>query len=186
MSTLAKLSVVAAASTAAVVSFGIRNIAPTPLSSVQATNLFARFLSTPDQHVDVYQTTLSKPVSVELAAKAFFQSPVFQAERVILRLAGAGSTTDAEIDAMAFKEGEHVATFRVLETKENEVLFCWDESDAVNGHSWLAVTDSGHTLLFGSTIRNRSAFIRWVTPLHLVYAQIVLASARYQLERSAV
>ncbi|RHY02570.1 hypothetical protein DYB26_002293 [Aphanomyces astaci] len=184
MNGLAKVSLVAAAVTAAIVSFATRKVASTPLSSLYSSNLIARFVSTPDQHVDVYQVTLSKPTSVEHFAKAFFQSPVFQVERVMLSLAGAAKTTDAEIDAMTFASGDHVATFRVIESKQDEILFCWDDTEAWNGHSWVAVKDNGHTLLFGSTLRNRRAFIRRVTPLHLMYAQIVLASAKFQLERT--
>ncbi|KAG9413773.1 hypothetical protein AC1031_012994 [Aphanomyces cochlioides] len=172
--------------TAAALVFTIctRHVRTTRLSSLRPANLIARFLDVPNQYVDVYETTLSRPTTVQELARAFFESPVFQVERRVLKLAGAGEVTDEAIQALNFEPGDAVATFQVVENAPGEILLCWSDKETVNGHSWLALTENGTTVLFGSTIRNDSLFVRLITPLHCMYAKIVLASARYELEKS--
>ncbi|KAF0682554.1 Aste57867_25352 [Aphanomyces stellatus] len=114
---------------AAAIAFSIRHIRPTPLSHA----LRLQFLLVPNQHVDLYE-------------------PLFRAERMVLHLAGAPRVkSDAEIVAMAIAIGDNVATFKVSADTSNHVLFKF--SDRVNGYSWLAVSDDGCKLLFGTTIQ---------------------------------
>ncbi|KAF0682555.1 Aste57867_25353 [Aphanomyces stellatus] len=171
------------ATAAAAVAIATRHVRPTPLLTLDPSALISRFVSVPHQHVDVFEVSLDQPTSVTDVARAFFQSPVFQVERMVLNLAGAYVTTDAAIDSLPFAVGDSVVMFKVVDTTPNELLFKY--SDKVNGHSWLAVSDDGRRLRFGSTIQNASLAVRLFTPIHLIYAQVVLASAKYELEKQA-
>jgi hypothetical protein len=143
-------------------------------------------------HIDVCQIQLPFTVSTRDFARAFFTSPVFQVERRILKLAGAGmAVTDKEIVEMNFVPGDRVATFGVIEYDQrsettDEILFRWDKE--VMGHSWLQAkpsTDgtSGTTLRFGSILNLEKAgyLARLFLPIHLMYAQIVLSATRREL-----
>ncbi|CAK4111475.1 unnamed protein product [Aphanomyces euteiches] len=115
-------------------------------------------------------------------AKAFFQSPIFQLERGILGVAGFGQIADRAIDEMAFDRDDRVVVFRVVERTSDQMLFSWSNfMHDVNGHTWLALADDGRTLRFGSTMQPQSCAHNLVIPVHLLYAQVVLASAKYAL-----
>ncbi|KAF0682556.1 Aste57867_25354 [Aphanomyces stellatus] len=173
----------AVASAAAAVTIATRHIRPTPLSALDPSSLVTRFTTVPNQHVDVYEVTLDQATTITAFARAFFQSPLFRAERVVLNLVGVGGAkSDDAIDALLFAVGDNVAHFTVFEATPTELLF--GGRPEVNAHSWLAVSNDGRQLRFGSTIQSRP-LVRLLTPVHLVYAQLVLASAKYQLETTA-
>ncbi|CAK4626565.1 hypothetical protein LEN26_007172 [Aphanomyces euteiches] len=158
-----------------------RDIKETRLASLPPTSLIHPFVSI--QHVDVYETQLVHPVKdITDVAKAFFQSPIFQLERGILGVAGFGQIADRAIDELAFDRDDRVVVFRVVERTSDQVLFSWsDFMHDVNGHTWLALADDGRTLRFGSTMQPQSRAQNLVIPVHLLYAQVVLASAKYAL-----
>ncbi|KAF0700319.1 Aste57867_9132 [Aphanomyces stellatus] len=169
--------------------------------SLPTTSLLHPFLDR--QHVDVYETTI--PSSSNLAptddiaavARAFFRSPIFQAERMALGAAGFGRISDAAIGALDFDVGDRVVVFKVVARTPSQILFCWNDFLPVNGHTWLSLSDvSGHdtndghdhvpalptrTIQFGSTFEIPTAASRLAVPPHLLYAQVVLASTRYAL-----
>ena len=69
----------------------------------------------------------SSPPATELA-RAFFTSPVFRLERLIIKAATRGlstSTTDADIAAMAFDVGDCVALWRVDTRTTQEIMLRW-------------------------------------------------------------
>ncbi|KAG9413847.1 hypothetical protein AC1031_013056 [Aphanomyces cochlioides] len=129
------------------------------------------------QHVDVYETQLVHPVKdITDVAKAFFQSPIFQLERGILGVAGFGQIADRAIDELAFDRDDRVVVFRVVERTSD--LSWSDFMHDVNGHTWLALAEDGRTLHFGSIMQPQSRAQDLVIPVHLLYAQVVLASAK--------
>jgi len=158
----------------------IQPIQPAP-QFVTSKTLIERFTKQEKQHWDVYEAKVSDPVDVNKFASCFFRSPVFQAERIVLQILQFGKNTDDEIKQMKFVPGESMSLFQVMENAPNQILFRWGKS--VNGHTWLSVSDDGHTLHFGSTFQCKNKIIEWIIPPHLIYGRVVLASARYQLEK---
>ncbi|ETW00920.1 hypothetical protein H310_06577 [Aphanomyces invadans] len=183
------LTSIGTASMIAAFAITMRDIHALNLSTLRSTSLLNRFVDY--QHVDVFETTLDDGHAIENVAQAFFQSPVFQAERAFLSLAGFGSVEDDTIDRTTFDVGDKVVVFRVVERTPGQILFCWNDFMDVNGHTWLSVADDGRTVQFGSTFDLVQAlhpmalpFVKFiVVPMHLWYAQVVLASAKFVLQR---
>ncbi|OQR82540.1 hypothetical protein ACHHYP_15881 [Achlya hypogyna] len=182
--TLLRTLVPALATASAVgVYYGIRSIKAAPLSVVKST-LFAPFES--NAHMDVYQATMDAPVDLPKFASCFFRSPVFQAERLVLRLCGYGAMSDADIDALAFTPNDDVVVFHVVESTPDEIVMAWKLSPETHGNSWLHLGDDGRTVYFGSTFNPTRATHKAILPFHLLYAQIVLAAARYQYNKETL
>ncbi|KDO22101.1 hypothetical protein SPRG_10919 [Saprolegnia parasitica CBS 223.65] len=137
-------------------------------------------------HVDVLTATMDAPVDLAKFASCFFRSPVFQAERVLLRLLGYGATTDAAIARLDFEPNDAVVVFRVVERTPDEVVLAWALSDDTRGHSWLHVADDGRSIEYATMFEPTRA-VHWaLVPFHLVYARVVLAAARYQYNKETV
>ncbi|RHZ04147.1 hypothetical protein DYB31_003143 [Aphanomyces astaci] len=171
------------AAAAVVTTFGVatRDVHASRPSALRPTTLLHRFVDT--QHVDVFETTLDAPsIAVKTVARAFFTSPVFQAERAFLHLVGFGCVSDASIDHTDFDVGDKLVVFRVVECAPGQLLFCWNDFMDVNGYTWLAVADEDGriTVQFGSTFDvsqtswlARPVLRHVVLPLHLWYAQVI-------------
>ncbi|OQS03328.1 hypothetical protein THRCLA_04376 [Thraustotheca clavata] len=166
---------------AAGIYFGIRSIQAAQLTVVNST-LFENYRG---NHLDVYQTTFDTPIDIRKFASCFFRSPVFQAERIVLKLFGYGDIVDDSIDALKFEPQDEVVVFQVVERKSDEMVFAWKLSSTTFGNSWFHVDENGHTLHYGTTMSTSKPIPFLILNCHLLYAQIVLASARYQYNKES-
>ena len=119
---------------------------------------------------------------------AFYTSPVFRIERMILRLLAGASSTDSEAQRLADGSGTSFAIWRVGERTATQLLMC-DRYERTR--SWFKVVrlDSGKTLLqFGSAVasrrgqriesRSHSYLFRLLLVFHVMYSQILLYAAK--------
>jgi hypothetical protein len=119
---------------------------------------------------------------------AFYTSPVFRIERLILRLLAGASSTDSEARRLADGSGTSFAVWRVGERTATQLLMC-DRYERTR--SWFKVVplDSRKTLLqFGSAVasrrgqpiesRSRSFFFGLLLRFHVMYSQILLYAAK--------
>jgi len=124
--------------------------------------------------------------SIELFAKAFFCSPLFQFERKILGLAVPESKndSDAEIAKLKFVKGDKITMFTVDSRSPYEILLDWG-----HGYTWLGITPTEFNnskttvkLHLGSAITSVPTFVNLLLPSHYLYSKLLLVSARYKLQ----
>jgi hypothetical protein len=75
-------------------------------------------------YVDCYTTDIATPVSQAEFVEAFYTTPVFRLERLILRWAVSKPSTDDEARALATRRADSFAAWTVEERTENQVLLC--------------------------------------------------------------
>ncbi len=147
-----------------------------------------------DAHADCFVTVVAGKVSLPEFVWAFYTSPVFRLERLILGPLGWPST-DADARAVADGSADRFAAWRVLARAPTQMLL----GDMLgNTRSWFAVTPAGGDveltgLRFGSGIatrtdprtgeRRRSLGFRLLGGFHVVYSRVLLASAARSLGR---
>lgn len=170
-------------------------------AAVPPDSLLRTFRDCPDpaaweRHSDCFRTTVDGRVALPAFVAAFYTSPVFRLERVILARFGWPSTDD---DAHRVAEGasDRFAAWQVLARTPDQLLL----GDMLgNTRSWFAVApvaaDPGRTeLRFGSGIagrpdprtgeRRRSLGFRLLGGFHVVYSRVLLASAARRLQGPA-
>ncbi len=133
---------------------------------------------------DCYTDCFVAPVAaVDLAAciTAFYTTPLFRAERLILGIVGHGST-DADVAALAAGQADRYAAWRVEDRTADQILLC---DVAGRTRSWL-MHEPGQ-FYFGSAVTppapNQSLGWLFTTllPFHKVYSQGLLGSAARRL-----
>jgi len=137
-------------------------------------------------YFDHYETDVDgipNNVNVDQLAKAFFLSPAFTPERLLLsKLApNKHNISREELNQVEeFKVGNNVAIFNVIEKSDSEILFKSDPDTL----TWLAVErekDDKMKLHFGSAILKPNIVSRIFTPFHKFYSRYLLGFAKEQL-----
>lgn len=141
-------------------------------------------------YTDAWTTTLDGPVSLSDFIVAFWTTPIFRAERLLLTLIGWPSTAHAA-RALADGASERFAAWRLEARRDDEILL-FDASGRTC--SWFRVEPVGTTgtrLWFGSGItaiaRPQGSTptigpgFRALLGAHRVYSRVLLAQARRQL-----
>ena len=149
-----------------------------------------------DHFSDCFAVTVDRAVTLAEFVDAFYTTPVFRAERLILRQFGWPST-DAEVRELADGRRETFAAWKLASRTPTQLLV----GDALGRtRSWFCVTpiDPGtakpRTLLqFGSGIaasidprtgeRRRSLGFRLLGGFHVLYSKVLLAAAASRLRR---
>ncbi|MBN8279093.1 MAG: hypothetical protein J0M16_00605 [Gammaproteobacteria bacterium] len=172
-------------------------MAPVIQEPVPADSLLRTFRQGPDpaaweRYSDCFRTVVDGPVTLPGFVLAFYTSPVFRVERVILARFGWPSTDD---DARRVADGttDRFAAWRVLARAPGQLLL----GDMLgNTRSWFAASvlpgDPARTeLRFGSGIaarqdphtgeRRPSLGFRLLGGFHVVYSRVLLASAAGRL-----
>ena len=75
-------------------------------------------------YVDCYSTEISGKVSFPDFVFAFYTSPLFKLERLILKSTVSKPSTDTQARQLANGESEKFAAWRVENRSENEILMC--------------------------------------------------------------
>lgn len=159
-------------------------------SDLPQSALLRRYADKPGHHTDCFRTTASGTVSIAAFIEAFFGSPVLRLERKILSLFGAPST-DTDVTALASGEGHALAAWSV-ETRNDTQLLLTVFGGGIR--TWLMVEPDGNRtkLLFGSAVVPKNTetgqpkigrTVSLLKGFHLLYSRVVLAAARWQLNR---
>jgi len=140
-------------------------------------------------YTDCFVTTVPGAVSQAAYIEAFYTTPLFKLERLVLALLVARPSTDAGARALAAGEADAFAAWTVEAREADQILLC-DFQGATR--SWLmsvAESPEGSTrLYFGSAIVSRrsgagmSLFFRALLPFHRLYARALLWSAVQRLD----
>jgi len=168
------------------------------LSSIQPCSLPGNALlnayRTSGAYTDCYATDFDAAVSHQQFVSAFYTTPLFKLERVILKWAVSRPSTDAEAQQLAAGTVDAFAAWHVEKRAENQLLMC-----DLHGRtrSWLMVaplkTDRGPAtrLYFGSAVvpANSAATgqptlelgFRALMGFHKMYSKALLSAARSRL-----
>ncbi|WP_147106242.1 hypothetical protein [Tateyamaria sp. syn59] len=155
-------------------------------TSVPPGTLIAPFAAKEAHYTDCFETPVSAPVSLCAYIHAFYTQPLFQAERVVLRLAARQPSTDAEAQALADGQTDGFAVWSVSGRTDHELLMA-DRSGRTM--SWLMV-DAQH-LRFGSVVvpqRTKSGKLTLgpvfhsLLSAHKVYSRALLSGAARRVQ----
>jgi hypothetical protein len=134
---------------------------------------------------DCFAVSVDRVVPLAAFVFAFYTSPVFRIERLILALLTGAPSTDTEARRLADGSGTSFAIWRVGERTATQLLMC---DCYERTRSWFGVVPlkNGKTLLqFGSAVASNSGprvATRARRPLllkfHVVYSQVLLNAAK--------
>ncbi len=153
------------------------SVKSTPLP---ADALLQRYAQRDDCYTDCYEVDTT---AADLAAciSAFYTTPLFRAERLILGFAGHAST-DADVAALATGQADTYAAWRVEDRTADQILLC---DVAGRTRSWLHHTPG--KFYFGSAVTPPTpgaplgGLFTALLPFHKVYSRGLLASAARRL-----
>lgn len=146
-------------------------------------------------YADCYAAEIAGSVSHAEYVEAFYTTPVFRLERLILRWLVARPSTDAEARQLAWGELDTFAAWSVEARAVNQLLLCDFRGRT---RSWLMVealpgAPPGTRLYFGSAVvpaRNSDAartgpgfVFGALLGFHRLYSRILLKSAIFRLAR---
>ncbi len=137
---------------------------------------------------DCFAVTVDRVTHLAEFVFAFYTSPVFRIERLILRILAGAPSTDSEARRLAEGSSTSFAIWRVGERTATQLLMC-DRYERTR--SWFRVMplNDGKTLLqFGSTVASgsdhqtramaRGNLFRLLLKFHVVYSQVLLHVAK--------
>ncbi len=147
-------------------------------------------------YADCYLTEVAKQISFPEYIFAFYTTPLFKLERLILSLAASKPSTDSQAQNLADGSSDQFAAWRVEGRTKNEILLC---DFLGRTRSWLMTVplhtvDSTRTqLYFGSAVvpkRNSKTGIlslgfgfQALLGFHKIYSRWLLYAARSRIER---
>ena len=143
---------------------------------------------------DCFAVSVDRGVSLSEFVFAFYTSPVFRIERLILALVAGAPSTHAQARQLADGIGISFAVWRVGARTSTQLLMC-DRYERTR--SWFRVVplSGGKTLLqFGSAVATlgdpratpstRGFLFRLLLKFHVLYSQILLNAAQRALMRN--
>lgn len=150
--------------------------------------LMQRYVGQGATYTDCYCVEVPLQVSLSEFVTAFYTTPLFRAERLILSIAMRKRIRDDDIDGMLSGRAEEFAIWRIEARGENELLVC-DKRGATR--SWFSAVPkpNGATdLYFGSVVvaqpnQPLPKIVQVTTTLHVFYAKSLLRTARQRLLR---
>ena len=147
-------------------------------------------------YVDCFTTDIARPVSQAEFVEAFYTTPVFRLERLILRWAVSKPSTDDEARALATRHADSFAAWKVEGRTENQLLLC---DFLGRTRSWLMAEPLGVAgrartrLYFGSAVVSRGMTrraqarlefrFRALLGFHKLYSRVLLSAARARLAK---
>jgi hypothetical protein len=160
--------------------------------------LLARY-SRDGAYTDCYAADLDRPVSHAQYVTAFYTSPVFKLERLILKWVVSRPSTDAQAEQLAAATIDRFAAWHVENRSPDQLLLC-----DLHGRtrSWLMVAPfstavgAGTRLYFGSAVipvrssPTGKATLRLgfqaLLGFHRIYSEVLLYSAKARLSEKTV
>lgn len=151
--------------------------------AVHATDLpcdafLQRYARDPKNYTDCFVKDVSGHIKLPAFINAFYTTPLFRAERFILKYAARRPSTDADVAALAHGDTSQFAAWDVEDRAGDQLLLC-----DMGGHtrSWFMVapTAGGTRLFFGSAVVPADgALMRILLPFHKIYARALLRGTR--------
>lgn len=147
-----------------------------------------------EAYTDCYYADIARPVSQAAYTEAFYTTPVFRLERMILAWAVSRPSTDEQAAALANGSADAFAAWSVEGRTDDQLLLC-----DLHGRtrSWLMSVPldggTGTRLYFGSAVvpvsgRDGRASLgtsyRALLGFHRFYSRVLLQSAHARLARS--
>src|SRR5450631_523291 len=146
------------------------------------------------EYGDCFSMTVDRPVSLAEFVFAFYTSPVFRIERLILRVFVGAPSSDAAARALSDGSAASFAVWYVGRRTSTQLLMC-DRYERTR--SWFRVVplDRDRTLLqFGSAVaatsagrtvaRSTSRGSGLLLRFHVLYSQMLLHSAKVRVEKA--
>ena len=146
------------------------------------------------RYADCFAVRVHRAVSLSAFVVAFYTTPVFRLERLLLSVLAGAPSSDTEALALAAGTGETFAVWRVGARNAQELLMC-DRYDWTR--SWFRVSpvDGGATLLqFGSAVAasareaagapTMGRGFRWLLAFHIQYSKLLLWAAGHKVMRA--
>lgn len=141
----------------------------------------------PQAYTDCYSVTVPRPTSLTEFVEAFYTTPLFKLERLLLSVVLGFHSTDAEALELAKGNTEHFSAWTVEARKNNQILLATGRT-----RSWLMVGASASTddvsevLFFGSAVVPRhGGGLGWqftaLLGFHKLYSKLLLGSAARRL-----
>jgi len=140
------------------------------------------------RHSDCFSIAVDRQVSLADFVFAFYTSPVFRIERLILRILVRAPSSDADARALADGSACAFAVWYVGERTATQLLMC-DRYERTR--SWLRVVPMarvGTLLQFGSAVASaregsariqaRGSGFRLLSRFHVAYSQVLLRAAK--------
>ena len=141
-------------------------------------------------YVDCYSAGIVAPVSLAQYIEAFYTTPVFGAERSILKWFASRPSTDAEASSLAAGEIDSFAAWRVEGRDANQLLLA-DYSGRTRSWLMVAPVATATQLYFGSAVvprvdaatgrRSMGPVFGALLGFHKLYSRILLSAARRRL-----
>lgn len=137
-------------------------------------------------YTDCYVADVAGTIACARYVEAFYTTPLFKLERMILRLAASRPSTDTQARQAADGSIDEFAAWRVEARAGDQLLMC----DMLgNTRSWFMVepADDGTRtrLYFGSAVTTAAMsrpLFRRLLGFHVLYSKVLLASARRRIE----
>lgn len=148
-------------------------------------SLLAGLSDIPGIYLDCFKLIAPFPYTLQDLVLAFYTTPLFKAERTVLRFAARRLSTDAEALALASGHTDRFAIWKVEDRRTDEILL--GESSG-RTKSWLGVAAiaNGTELMFGSAVlpvKGRDGqptlgpVFHTLLGAHKVYSRALLAAA---------
>lgn len=143
---------------------------------------------------DCFEVSVDRAVSLADYVFAFYTSPVFRIERMILRVLLMAPSTDGQAHAVAHGAGASFAVWYVGKRTATQLLMC-DRYERTRSWFRAVPLDGGRTLLqFGSAVaatsagrtvaRSTSRGSGLLLRFHVLYSQMLLHSAKVGVEKA--
>lgn len=142
-------------------------------------------------YTDCFSVDAECDVSLPDLIAAFYKTPLFRLERLVLGFTPKGRMCDADVDALARSDSDVMSMWRVEARREAEILL-----SAGRTKSWLMVAPlkEGTRLFFGSVVvpeppkREGQAprlgpVFDSLTSAHKVYSRLLLGSAAHRVSQ---
>lgn len=143
---------------------------------------------------DCFAVSVDRVVSLAEFVFAFYTSPIFRIERLLLGIFAGAPSTDTEARLLAEGSGMSFAIWRVGERTATQLLMC-DRYERTR--SWfraLPLSDGKTLLQFGSAVASRSggqpatragvSVFRLLLKFHVMYSQVLLHAAKRGVMRN--
>lgn len=151
-----------------------------------------------DNYCDCYSTNIDVDITLRQYVQAFYTTPIFRLERLILQHAVSKPSSDEQVDLLANGSIETFAAWSVEARSENQLLMCDFRKQT---RSWFMVVPTEHQikpqsrLYFGSAVVGVNApagakssaglVFKVLLRFHKLYSVILLNAARSRLKAQA-
>ncbi len=153
---------------------------------VPANTMLGKYSSVTGAYVDCYMTEISCRATFPEFTFAFYTTPLFKLERLILKMTVSKPSTDTEARQLADGNIENFAAWTVESRRENEILMC---DFLGRTRSWFMVKDNGaqSQMYFGSAVVPKAGKTslefgyRALLGFHQIYSVLLLYFARSRI-----